>query len=112
MMKKGYEEKQTQKQRLLKVLQEGKKVCQIDLVYYLKLRENFFNPYPLKKPETNIVDAIAELGIANLPARIFGLKKDGYDIKTEDIKVKGRFCNTHYVIYSLNTPSDNVSKKL
>ena len=43
-MKKGYEEKQTQKQRLLKVLQEGKKVCQIDLVYYLKLRENFFNP--------------------------------------------------------------------
>lgn len=30
----GYEEKQTQKQRLLKVLQEGKKVCQIDLNYY------------------------------------------------------------------------------
>ena len=109
MMKKGYEEKQTQKQRLLKVLQEGKKVCQIDLAYYLQLRESYFNPYP---PETNVVDAIAELGIANLPARIFNLKKDGYDIKVEDVKIKGRFCNTHYAVYSLNTPSDNVSEKL
>lgn len=113
-MKKGYEEKQTQKQRLLKVLQEGKKVCQVDLNYYLKLRSEYFNPYLkfLKKPETNVVDAIAELGIANLPARIFNLKKDGYDIKVEDVKIKGRFCNTHYAVYSLNTPSDNVSEKL
>ena len=31
MMKKGYEDKQTQKARLLKVLKEGKKVTQIDL---------------------------------------------------------------------------------
>ena len=104
MMKKGYEEKQTQKERLLKVLKEGKKVTQIDLKYYLDLRNSYFNPFP---PKTNVVDAIAELGIANLPARIFGLKADGYDIKTEDIKIKGRFGSTHYAVYSLNSVSDS-----
>lgn len=103
-MKKGYEEKQTQKERLLKVLKEGKKVTQIDLKYYLDLRNSYFNPFP---PKTNVVDAIAELGIANLPARIFGLKADGYDIKTEDIKIKGRFGSTHYAVYSLNSVSDS-----
>ena len=34
MMKNSYEDKQTQKARLLKVLKEGKKVTQIDLPYY------------------------------------------------------------------------------
>lgn len=100
-MEKGYEEKQTQKQRLLKVLKEGKKVCQIDLNYYLALRTNEMSGRPIWYKK-EYVDAIADLGIANLPARIFGLKKDGYDIKTEDVKVKGRFCNTHYAVYSLN----------
>lgn len=104
MMKKGYEEKQTQKKRLLEVLKAGKKVTQIDLQYYLKLRNSYFNPNP---PKTDVVDAIAELGIANLPARIYGLKADGYDIKTEDVKIKGRFGNTHYAVYSLNTDLDN-----
>ena len=102
MIKKGYEEKQTQKNRLLEVLKAGKKVTQIDLEYYLQLRSNYFNPFP---PKTDVIDAIAELGIANLPARIVGLKAEGYDIKTEDIKIKGRFGNTHYSVYSLN--SDN-----
>lgn len=100
-MEKGYEEKQTQKQRLLKVLKEGKKVCQIDLNLYLYYRTNDVK-YIQDRGFYNLVDAIADLGIANLPARIFGLKKDGYDIKTEDVKVKGRFCNTHYAVYSLN----------
>lgn len=98
MMKKGYEEKQTQKKRLLEVLKAGKKVTQIDLGYYLRLRDSYYNYF---KPETNIVDAIAELGIANLPARIWGLKKDGYNILVEDVKVKGRYGDTHYAVYSL-----------
>ena len=102
-MKNGYEDRQTQKARLLKVLKEGKKVTQIDLKYYLQLRSNYFNPFP---PKTDVIDAIAELGIANLPARIFGLKAEGYDIKTEDIKIKGRFGNTHYAVYSLNSENE------
>ena len=88
--------KETQKQRLLKVLKKGKKVTQIDLNKYLALlekRKSYFN--------THTVDAIVELGIANLPARIFDLKKDGYDIKSEKISCKGRFCNTYYYIYYL-----------
>lgn len=88
--------KETQKQRLLKVLKKGKKVCQIDLNKYLALlekRKSYFN--------TNTVDAIVELGIANLPARIFDLKKEGYDIRAKKIKCKGRFCNTFYYIYYL-----------
>jgi hypothetical protein len=97
--KEKYQEKQSQKQRLLETLKQGKKVCQIDLGYYLALRENTL--YRLLY-QTKYVDAIAELGIANLPARIFGLKKDGYKIITETVKVKGRFCNTHYSVYSLD----------
>ena len=96
-----YEEKKSQKERLLKVLQEGKKVCQIDLNYYLKLikckEEGEWWSYIEKK----YVDAIADLGIANLPARIFGLKKDGYDIKSKNIECQGRFCKTHYYVYYL-----------
>lgn len=100
--KEGYKENSTQKERLLKVLQEGKKVCQIDLNYYLKLRdyeEMRGSTYLFEK--SDFIDAIADLGIANLPARIFGLKKDGYDIKTEKVEVKGRFCNTYYCVYYL-----------
>lgn len=103
-MNSKYEEKNTQKARLLGVLKSGKKVTQIDLEYYLRLRNSYFNPYP---PKTDVVDAIAELGIANLPARIYCLKKDGYNIKTEDIKIVGRYGNTHYAIYSLNSEIKN-----
>ena len=73
MMKKGYEDKQTQKERLLKVLKEGKKVTQIDLPLYLELRKNRTNLFS-RQPKSEYIDAIAELGIANLPARIYGLK--------------------------------------
>lgn len=96
----GYKENSTQKERLLEVLKSGKKVCQIDLNYYLNLikcKEEGQWCFTEKK----YVDAIADLGIANLPARIFGLKKDGYDIKTEKVEVKGRFCNTYYCVYYL-----------
>lgn len=106
MMKNGYEEKQTQKARLLKVLKEGKKVTQIDLPYYLELRKNSTNLFGGRKPKSEYIDAIAELGIANLPARIYGLKADGYDIKTEDVKIKGRFGSTHFAVYSLNIDLD------
>ena len=105
MMKKGYEDKQTQKARLLKVLKEGKKVTQIDLPLYLELRKNRTNLFS-RQPKSDYIDAIAELGIANLPARIYGLKADGYDIKTEDVKIKGRFGSTHFAVYSLNIDLD------
>lgn len=104
MTKIGYEEKATQKARLLEVLKQGKKVCQIDLNLYLYLRTyNFKYIKNRGLDEMKMVDALAELGIANLPARIFGLKKDGYNIVAEDVKVKGRFGNTHYAVYSLKT---------
>ena len=105
MIKKNvYEEKATQKKRLLEVLKQGKKVTQIDLGYYLMLRKKAEEVewYPVDR-HSEYVDALAELGIANLPARIFGLKKDGYNIVAEDVKVKGRFGNTHYAVYSLKT---------
>lgn len=107
-MKNGYEDRQTQKARLLKVLKEGKKVTQIDLPYYLELRKNSTNLFGGRKPKSEYIDAIAELGIANLPARIYGLKADGYDIKTEDVKIKGRFGSTHFAVYSLNMELDNL----
>lgn len=98
----GYEEKATQKQRLLEALKNGEKVCQIDLNYYLALRDREMIGESMwyKKEYT---DAIADLGIANLPARIFGLKKDGYKIKTEKVVVHGRWCKTFYCVYSLDT---------
>lgn len=91
--------KQTQKQRLLEVLKLGKKVCQIDLNLYLYYKTGDAK-YILNK-ENQIIDSIADLGIANLPARIFDLKKEGYDIKSEKINCKGRFCNTFYYVYYL-----------
>lgn len=97
----GYEEKQTQKQRLLKVLQEGKKVCQINLNHYLELRKCQDEGQWCYYDKKDVIDGIADLGIANLPARIFGLKKDGYEIKTEKIHLKGRYGKTHYCVYSL-----------
>ena len=97
----GYKENSTQKERLLEVLKSGKKVCQIDLNYYMKLRDDEENAFFPRIYKRKYVAAIADLGIANLPARIFGLKKDGYDIKTEKVEVKGRFCNTYYCVYYL-----------
>ena len=92
-----YDEKPSQKKRLLECLQAGNKVCQIDLNYYLQLRHHHEDYLYIKKSE--FVDAIADLGIANLPARIYGLKKDGYEIETEKISVNGRFCKTFYYVY-------------
>lgn len=93
-------EKSTQKQRLLKVLREGKKVCQIDLNLYLYYRTQDVK-YIHNRKYYQLVDSIADLGIANLPARIFDLKRDGYDIKSEKISCKGRFCKTFYYVYYL-----------
>lgn len=90
-----YEEKQTQKQRLLEVLKEGKRVTQINLIKYMSLMKGE------QYNDDGVVDAIADLGIANLPARIFGLKKDGYDIKTKKIDIDGRYCKTYYYEYFL-----------
>lgn len=92
--------KETQKQRLLKVLKKGKKVCQIDLNLYLYYRTHDCK-YIHDRKYYQLIDSIADLGIANLPARIFDLKKDGYDIRSEKISCKGRFCNTFYYIYYL-----------
>ena len=47
-------------------------------------------------------EAFNELGIARLASRIHDLKKIGYPIKSETIRVKNRFGeNTHYTKYSL-----------
>ena len=48
------------------------------------------------------LDALKEYGIMRLGARIFNLKQDGFDIKTEMIEVKNRFDKTVRVAsYSL-----------
>ncbi len=94
-MNNGYEQKPTQKARLLEALKEGKRVTQINLIKYIRLLEGE-KPY-----EDGVVDAIADLGIANLPARIFGLKKDGYKIGVKKVNVNGRFCKTFYYEYFL-----------
>jgi len=47
-------------------------------------------------------EAFNELGIARLASRIHDLKKIGYPIKSETIRVKNRFGeDTHYTKYSL-----------
>lgn len=46
----------------MKVLKEGKKVTQIDLPYYLELRKNSTNLFGGRKPKSEYIDAIAELG--------------------------------------------------
>lgn len=92
----GYEEKTTQKKRILSELQKGRKITQINLPKYLNLLG-----YDIEY-NNNIIDAIAELGVANLPARIYGLRQDGYSIKSEDVKIKNRYGEkSHYVVYSL-----------
>lgn len=86
----GYEEKTTQEQTVLNVLKKGESITQIDLNRYYELmngNHKYISPY---------VDAIA-LGIANLPARIWGLKKKGWNILTKDVKTK----NSHFAVYSL-----------
>lgn len=90
-----YKENATQKARLLEVLQTGKAVTQINLTRYLALLAGQLYE------DDGVVDALADLGIANLPARVFGLKEDGYLIKATDVKVQGRFCETHYAVYTL-----------
>ena len=47
-------------------------------------------------------EAFNDLGIARLASRIHDLKKIGYPIKSETIRVKNRFGeDTHYTKYSL-----------
>lgn len=86
----GYEEKQTQENKVLDVLKSGEKITQIYLIAYFEMRKGNF---AYKSP---FVDAIA-LGIANLPARIWGLKQKGYKILTEIVKTK----KSHFAVYSL-----------
>lgn len=43
------------------------------------------------------LDAFNDLGITRLSAKIFDLKKQGYDIVGETIKVKNRFGEEAYV---------------
>ena len=92
--------KQTQKQRLLEVLKQGKKVCQIDLNLYLYYKTHDCK-YIQNRKYYQLIDSIADLGIANLPARIHNLRNHGYNIKSEKINCKGRFCNTFYYVYYL-----------
>ena len=82
--------KETQKQRILKALQQGYDVTQVTFDLACWVRE-------LKK----IKDGYRDLSIANVPARIFDLKKDGYNIETINIPIKGKYGNTYYSIYRL-----------
>lgn len=87
-----YLKKPTQEQKILNVLQQGKRVAQIDLERYWALVNKQYY-------KSDIVDATIDLNILNLPARIFGLKKKGYNIISETIKTK----NAHYVVYKMAT---------
>lgn len=40
------------------------------------------------------LDAFKELGVTRLSAIIFNLRRQGYDIEAEDVKVKNRFGST------------------
>lgn len=86
----GYEEKITQEQTVLNILKSGRAITQIDLNrYFAMLRGDY-------RVKSDFVDALA-MGIANLPARICGLKKKGWNIITKDIKTK----KSHFAVYSL-----------
>ena len=62
-MKKGYEDKQTQKARLLKVLKEGKKVTQIDLWKMLNMGENLTEKQELRNLKFYIETKITNMSI-------------------------------------------------
>jgi len=50
----------------------------------------------------NPKDAMEQYGIMRLGARIYDLKKQGYDIITENVKAKNRFGEpVHYAAYRL-----------
>ena len=84
-------QKETQKQRLLKVLQQGKEVYQF-MPYTWRL--NFLK-------HRNSIDALVDLGIANLQTRIFELRQDGYNIKTIDVPHKNKYGETYFSKYIL-----------
>lgn len=82
------EVKLTQKQRLLEVLQQGNEVYQ-------------FIPRN-KWKKRHMIDGVVDLGIANVPARIWDLRQDGYkNIETINIPHKNRYGKTHYSMYKM-----------
>lgn len=87
-----YIKKQTQEDKILSVLKQGKRIAQIDLKRYIALNNG-------ESYKSDIVDGVLDLNILNVPARIYGLRKKGYNIVSENIKTK----NAYYVVYKLAT---------
>lgn len=85
-----YIKKQTQEEKILSVLEQGKRIAQIDLKRYIALNNG-------ESYKSDIVDGVLDLNILNVPARIYGLRKKGYNIISENIKTK----NAYYVVYKL-----------
>lgn len=56
-----------------------------------KLQEERVLKYMDETGDITRLDAMLDLGIANLPAVINRLRKDGYNIKTEKVKSKNRY---------------------
>ena len=82
--------KQTQTKRLLEALQKGYDVTQV----------TFDTPAWLRKIK-RIKDGYRDLSIANVPARVFDLKKEGYCIETINVPIKGKYGKTYYSVYRL-----------
>lgn len=57
--------------------------------------------YINKKGSITQMEALFECGCMRLPARIKDLRDDGYNIKTEMIKVKTKHGHTYVAKYSL-----------
>ena len=85
-----YIKKQTQEEKILSVLEQGKRIAQIDLKRYIALNNG-------ESYKSDIVDGVLDLNILNVPARICGLRKKGHNIISENIKTK----NAYYVVYKL-----------
>ena len=56
-----------------------------------KVQENRVLRYMEDYGDITRLDAMLDLGIANLPAVINRLRKDGFNIKTEKVKSKNRY---------------------
>ena len=82
--------KQTQEEKILSALKQGKRIAQIDFKRYIALNNG-------ESYKSDIVDGVLDLNILNVPARIYGLRKKGYNIISENIKTK----NAYYVVYKL-----------
>ena len=82
--------KQTQCKRLLEVLENGYEVSQIT-----------FEESEFKRNMIKVLDAYKDLSIGNLPARVFNLKKQGYNIESIRVPHENKYGKTYFCKYKL-----------